>query len=269
MVEEKKLGDGSTSNAVVIQLVIRELNGGSSYPVHTKTNYSDWALLMKVKLKMTSLWHVVEKGGADEHDEMMAIEAPCSVVPPEMVPSIISKDTAKKAWKTISDMRVGSDHVKKAAAVQLRRKFELATFSDGESVEDYVLRLNGMAATLTRLGDLVDEKKVVEKIVRSVPQRFRQIVLSITTLLDVSTLTVSNLVGRLKAAEDAFEEAPGSLQHDGGSTSQRRVGRLAKGEGGGEPLRPQNQRRLGASRRRKTRARAWAWRPLVKWAIIW
>ena len=49
---------------------------------------------------------------------------------------------------------------------------------------------------------------------RSVPPRFKHIVISITTLLNVTTLTVSNLVGRLKAAEDAFEEAPGSLQHD-------------------------------------------------------
>ena len=39
--------------------------------------------------------------------------------------------------------------------------------------------------------------------------------ISITTLLDVTTLTVSDLVVLLKAVEDAFEEAPGSLQHDG------------------------------------------------------
>ena len=39
--------------------------------------------------------------------------------------------------------------------------------------------------------------------------------ISITTLLDGTTLTVSDLVVLLKAVEDAFEEAPGSLQHDG------------------------------------------------------
>ncbi|KAG8060127.1 hypothetical protein GUJ93_ZPchr0002g24035 [Zizania palustris] len=74
---------------------------------------------------------------------------------------------------------------------------------------------NGMATTLATLGAGVEEDKIVEKIVRSVPPRFKQIVLAITTLLDVSTLTVSDLVGRLKAAEETFEEAPGSLQQDG------------------------------------------------------
>jgi hypothetical protein len=93
-------------------------------------------------------------------------------------------------------------------------EFDFATFNDGESVEDFALRLNGMAAELSTLGAGVEEK-IVEKIARSVPSRFKQIVLSITTLLDLSTLTVSNMVGRLRAAEDAFEEAPGSLQHSG------------------------------------------------------
>ena len=39
--------------------------------------------------------------------------------------------------------------------------------------------------------------------------------MSIETLLDLDSMSVEELVGRLKAAEDAFEEAPGSLQHDG------------------------------------------------------
>jgi hypothetical protein len=48
----KRSGDDDTSkNRVVIQRVIHEVGGGSSYPALTKTNYSDWALLMKVKLK--------------------------------------------------------------------------------------------------------------------------------------------------------------------------------------------------------------------------
>ena len=112
-------------------------------------------------------------------------------------------------------MRIGNDRVKKSTAVQLRRKFDLATFSDGETIEDYVLRLNQMAATLATLGEPVEDVKIVKKIIRSVPQRFKQIVLAITTLLDVSTLTVADLVGRLKAVEETFEESTGSQHHDG------------------------------------------------------
>jgi len=36
-----KLADSSASDGVVIQRVIREVSGGSSYPVLINTNYSD------------------------------------------------------------------------------------------------------------------------------------------------------------------------------------------------------------------------------------
>ncbi|CAA7391866.1 unnamed protein product [Spirodela intermedia] len=181
----------------------------------TKTNYSNWALLMKVKLRARLLWTAIEKGGVEPHENMQALDALCSAVPPEMWPVIANKETAKEAWEAIATMRIGDDRVKKTSAQNLRRQFDSATFKEGESVEDYALRLNSMASTLTTLGDKVKETQVVETIIRSVPQRFRQIVVAITMLLDVSTLTVVDLTGRLKAAEDAFEEPPSAMQHDG------------------------------------------------------
>ncbi|CAA7409651.1 unnamed protein product [Spirodela intermedia] len=171
----------------VVQRVIREVSAGTGFPMLTKTNYSDWAPL----------------------------DALCSAVPPEMWPVIANKETAKEAWEAIATMRIGDDRVKKTSAQNLRRQFDSATFKEGESVEDYVLRLNSMASTLTTLGDKVEETQVVEKIIRSVPQHFRQIVVAITMLVDVSTLTVADLTGRLKAAEDAFEEPPSAMHHDG------------------------------------------------------
>jgi hypothetical protein len=73
MVGGKRSSDDDTSkDGVVIQRVIHEVGGGSSYPALTKTNYSDWALLMKVKLKVRALWSVIENGGANQQEEMIA-----------------------------------------------------------------------------------------------------------------------------------------------------------------------------------------------------
>jgi hypothetical protein len=56
MVGGKRSGDNDTSkDGVVIQRVLHEVGGRSSYPALTKTNYSNWALLMKVKLKARAL----------------------------------------------------------------------------------------------------------------------------------------------------------------------------------------------------------------------
>jgi hypothetical protein len=69
-------------------------------------------------------------------------------------------------------------------------KFDRATFGEGETVEDFALRLNGMVATLATLGGIVEEHKVMEKILCCVPPRLKQIALVISTLLDVESLTV-------------------------------------------------------------------------------
>jgi hypothetical protein len=118
----KRSDDNDTSkDGVVIQRVIHEVGGGSSYPALTKTNYFDWALLMNVKLKERALWSVIEGGGADQQEEMMALDALCGVVPPEMAPTIAKKETTKEAWDAIATMRVGDNHVKKVMTQQLRR----------------------------------------------------------------------------------------------------------------------------------------------------
>jgi hypothetical protein len=109
----KKVDDTSTDR-VMIQRVIHEVSDGNSYPALTMTNYSDLALLMKVKLKAWALVSVIKDGGADQQEEMMALDALCGVVPPEMVPMITKKDTAKEVWDAIVTMRVGDNRVKKA-----------------------------------------------------------------------------------------------------------------------------------------------------------
>jgi hypothetical protein len=92
----KITGDNDTSkDGVVIQRVIHEAGGRSSYPALTKTNYSNWTLLMKVKAR--ALQSIIEDDGADQQEEMMALDALCGVVPPEMVLMIAKKEMAKEA----------------------------------------------------------------------------------------------------------------------------------------------------------------------------
>jgi hypothetical protein len=51
----KKVNDNTSKDGVMIQRVISEVGCGSSYPTHTKTNYSDWTLMIKVKLEARAL----------------------------------------------------------------------------------------------------------------------------------------------------------------------------------------------------------------------
>jgi hypothetical protein len=75
---QRASGGGNSSGGGIVQRVIREVGGGSSYPTLTKTNYSDWALLIKVKLKARGLWSAVES--SDHQEDMMALDVLSSAV---------------------------------------------------------------------------------------------------------------------------------------------------------------------------------------------
>jgi hypothetical protein len=102
----RKKPDDTSKDRVVIKRVIREVGGGTSYPDLIKTNYSDWVLPMKVKLKAQALCNVIKDGGIDQQEEMMMLDALCGMVPLEMVLTIAKKDTMKEVWDAITTMRV-------------------------------------------------------------------------------------------------------------------------------------------------------------------
>jgi hypothetical protein len=91
----------------------------------------------------------------------------------------------------------------------------MAMCGEGETVEDYAMCLNSLAAHHATLGEEVKETQIVENMLRTLPARFKQITIAIKTLLDVSTMGVADLTGRLKEAKEAFEEPPATMQHEG------------------------------------------------------
>jgi hypothetical protein len=168
---------------------------------------------MKVKLKARGLWSAIESGGGDHKEDMMALDVMSSAVPPEMVSAVASKDTANSAWETIKTMRVGDDRVGAAVVHHLLRQFETAEIKEEESIEDYSMRLSSMVQHLATLGETIVEPKVVGKFLRSVHHMYKQIVVAIQTLLDIETLTLANVTGRLKVVEDELEVPPASANH--------------------------------------------------------
>ena len=59
---------------------------------------------------------------------------------------------------------------------------------------------------LKTLGETIDDVKVVKQFLRVVPRRFTSVVVSIEMFCDLKKLTVEELIGRLCAAEERFDE---------------------------------------------------------------
>ena len=104
-------------------------------------------------------------------------------------------------------MRVGSDCAKKATAQLLKQEYSNLKFKDGESVEDFSLRLQMLISKLKNYGVTIDEEKAVSKFLHSVPAKYIQIALSIETMLDLSTLTIENVAGHLRAVDERLGQA--------------------------------------------------------------
>lgn len=97
-------------------------------------------------------------------------------------------------------MRIEDNRVRKSMAQTLRVEYEQITFRDGESVEDFALRLSNLVQRLSILGDPKPGPKVVAKYLRVARPRYRQLVVSIKTLLDINELLIEEVTRRLKAA---------------------------------------------------------------------
>jgi hypothetical protein len=103
-------------------------------------------------------------------------------------------------------MRVGADRVKEISAQNLLREFENIGFKEGDTVEDFGMRITNLVATLKSLGETILDPQVVKKFLRVLQSHFSQVAVSIEMLCDMKELTVEDLVGWLCAVEEQVEE---------------------------------------------------------------
>jgi len=194
---KKEMGDSQNSDANRIK------ESSLIWPMLTRSNYMEWAMLMQINYEALEIWDVIDPGTNPKraHDRQ-AMGALMRSVPNEMWGTLGAKKTVKEAWETVKSMRVGADRVKEISVQKLLREFENIEFKEGEAVEDFGMRITNLVATLKSLGENIDDSRVVKKFLRVLPSRFNQVVVSIEMFCDMKELSVEELVGRLRAAED-------------------------------------------------------------------
>jgi hypothetical protein len=183
--------------------VVRDVGPGVGWPTLTKTNYVEWAAIMRIRLQVWHLWEAVQDGDVNHHEDRRALDALIAAVPPEIQFSLSRKRTAKEAWDAIAATRIGSDRTHKSTLQALRKEWESLTFKPGEDVDDFALRLNTvLLQKLVQFGDdNYDEERAVEKLFRCVPKKYKQMARSIESLLDLSMMSIKEAIGRLKVVD--------------------------------------------------------------------
>jgi hypothetical protein len=236
------------------QAIVRDIGPGVGRPTLTKTNYIEWAALMRVRLQVRQMWEAVRYGDVDYHEDRRALDALIAAVTPEMQFSLSHKRTAKEAWDAIAATRIGSDRARKTTLQALRKEWENLAFKPGEDVDDFALRLNTLLQKMVQFGDdTYDEERAVEKLFRCIPEKYKQIARSIESLLDLSTMTIEEAIGRLKVVDSDESHAPsGPITIGGKLHLTREQWEACQGDKKGGP--PRHEAANAASRARRVEA---------------
>jgi hypothetical protein len=97
---------------------------------------------------------------------------------------------------------VGDTHIKEANARKLLKGFKNFAQVNSESVDDLVLQINGIVNKLRELGETMEDKRMVRKIMHVMLKKYDQIIVAIEMFSDLNTLKIEELIGKLRVAED-------------------------------------------------------------------
>ena len=109
--------------------------------------------------------------------------------------------SAKEIWDKLKKVYEGDDKVKKAKLQTHKRIFERLTMKEEEDIAGYLQRVDEVVNTMRGLGEIIEESKVIEKVLRSLPTRFDYKVSEIEEIRDLDTLNTDALHGIITAYE--------------------------------------------------------------------
>jgi hypothetical protein len=171
-------------------------------------NYTDWSLVMKVNLWAAGLYDIIESNVGNYHDERSALTAILYVRPLKMQVGSVVKIMTHEAWETIRKVHVSINCVKEANVEQLHQEFGDIAFKAGKMVEDFALSLNTMANQLRVLGDDISDKEVIGQMLHTIPEKVKQVTISMETLLDLGSLSIEEAIRHLCVVEQQKKSSP-------------------------------------------------------------
>ncbi|XP_078437675.1 uncharacterized protein LOC144708301 [Wolffia australiana] len=93
------------------------------------------------------------------------------------------------------------DHVVESTIQALRRKFEILSMKKGEKVSDYASRFVGIITKLRDLGEVLEDREAVSKLLRSVPKEYDALILPPEQFCDLKNMKIAQAIGHLKVHE--------------------------------------------------------------------
>ncbi|XP_075665396.1 uncharacterized protein LOC142635067 [Castanea sativa] len=169
-------------------------------PKLTKENYESWQIQMKALFGSQELWELV----IDGYVEPTRVDEPT-------FEKIAKVELSKEAWEILGIFFKGVDRVKRVCLQTLGAEFEVAHMKYGETISDYFSRLLVIVNCLKSNGESIEDVRVVEKILRSLANKFEHVVVAIEESKDLKTLLIDELMGSLQVHKQHMEKNSSSV----------------------------------------------------------
>ena len=95
-----------------------------------------------------------------------------SAISKAIFPRIIALDTAKQIWNYLQEEFHGNERIIQMQVLNLRREFEMQKMKETETIRDFSDKLLSIVNKVRLLGKDLLDKRVVEKILVTLPKRF-------------------------------------------------------------------------------------------------
>ena len=178
-----------------------------------------WSIKIKTFFQALDLWEIVIEGFVD-HEDMSTLDAAQKkelkenrmkdsrafsylqqAVSDTIFPRIAGAISAKNAWEILQEEFKGNEKVRLIKLQALRRDFENAKMKESETAKNYYSRVKEIVNQMIVYGENILVKRIVEKLLICVTEKFDPIVTTIESTKDLSTLSVNELIGSLEAYE--------------------------------------------------------------------
>lgn len=198
-------------------------------------DFEHWSMLMENLIRSKEWWDLIEEGyvepargviltGAQRQElaekklkDLKVKNYLFQAIDKSILKTIIQKDTAKQMWDSLKTKYQGNERVKRAQLQRLRREFEVLEMKEAETITEYFGRVLLVATDMRNVGEDMPDNKIVEKILRTLSEKFTYIVCSIEESKDIESLSVDALQSSLLCHEQNI------VKHSKGSSSNDNV----------------------------------------------
>ncbi|XP_076912717.1 uncharacterized protein LOC143571092 [Bidens hawaiensis] len=120
---------------------------------------------------------------------------------------------SKAVWDSMKKRFAGNERVKRSMLQKLRRDFEILEMKNGETISEYFGRVLTISNQMRSNGELMPDSKIVEKILRTLFEKYTYVVVSIEESNNVEEMFIDELQSSLVVHEQKFKRINNEDEH--------------------------------------------------------